>query len=286
MHLTIGFVCQPGKLEIQAMILAASLKEYLPKNSSIIAGVPSPENVFGILDQRTTSMLESLGVHILYFENRMLAVQNVFLGQHRKIANKIYLIEAIAPNAERILFLDSDHVAYEPINTFPFSEAPMCVRTLYDWSHMETMSHWHDELYERAHIPMPTHYICMANSDDPKKAIVAVPDFNTSLISIEAVVAEKFCAAWLSLIEIAETMQIDKPYHIGQMCFAAAIRSLGIRHIELRSPFGNICHYTYKPTLLGNRLALDSFRRVIREHPYIVSRAAELQCESCIADFL
>lgn len=99
------FVCQEGKLEIESVLLAASLKKFLKCDYELIAAVPQPEELLGRPKELTLEILKKMGVKIVHIYNGIIAKGKLAKGY--LYTNKAYCFR-IATLAEKIIFLDSD----------------------------------------------------------------------------------------------------------------------------------------------------------------------------------
>src|SRR6056297_743132 len=102
MHLPIriGFVCQSGRLEAQACLLAASIRENLGKTVTLTAAIPTRESNGEPPSLATIDFLQSLNVSIE-------AITNPISSQY-PIGNKLACLKLLEQAEGTALFLDSD----------------------------------------------------------------------------------------------------------------------------------------------------------------------------------
>lgn len=113
----IVIVAQSGRLQYEAALLAASLRENDPGFSGrLLVAEPQPGPAWPgdprISDPAVRTLLADLGAEIVPFENRD-------FGASYKHGNKIEALEAM-PRGEPFLFLDSDTVITGPLSAVPF----------------------------------------------------------------------------------------------------------------------------------------------------------------------
>src|SRR6476469_1971853 len=93
------FVCQSGRLENQALLLAASLRRNLRCDHELIAAVPSPQDTWGSLSSDTVDLLTRLKVRRVSIENQ--------IDPAYPIGNKISCLR-VPVSTDRSVFVDSD----------------------------------------------------------------------------------------------------------------------------------------------------------------------------------
>lgn len=108
------FVCQKGALEIESLLLASSILRFTNRTTELIAAVPEPKAVFGEPATHTLQELESLGVRIARFENKIANSRRELEIQHY-IANKIFALQ-IPTSASCVALMDSDHLCHAPFD--------------------------------------------------------------------------------------------------------------------------------------------------------------------------
>ena len=106
MKLAVAFVVHRGELEVKALLLAASLRRYWPREVELIACLPDASNQEDITTA-CREALESLGVRFARTSNPV--------GSDYPIGNKLLCLDTETA-VDRILFLDSDMIALLPAN--------------------------------------------------------------------------------------------------------------------------------------------------------------------------
>lgn len=113
------FVCQPGELEIQALLLAVSLRRFLHCAHELVACVPTPSELWGTPSEATRSVLHRLGVRRVDIVNP--------LGRAFPSANKIGCLAAPV-EADKRFFLDSDIQLLRPFHDEVRFDVPLNLR--------------------------------------------------------------------------------------------------------------------------------------------------------------
>ena len=114
--LNILAVGQAGRLQFEAVLLAASLSRSNPEGLRLFIAEPQPGPLWPddprIADTETRALLERLGAHFLPFESR-------HFGAAYPHGNKIEALFAL-PEGEPFLFLDTDTLVLRPLSQVPF----------------------------------------------------------------------------------------------------------------------------------------------------------------------
>lgn len=93
------FVCQQGSLELESMLLAASLKRYLRCDYECVAAIPQPATQWGTVSEDTLVFMHDLGVRTVPITNR--------INENYPVGNKVACLGIDTP-ADKLIFLDSD----------------------------------------------------------------------------------------------------------------------------------------------------------------------------------
>ena len=93
------FVCQKGRLEAQAALLAASLRKFVRFDCELIAAIPEPTEKWGRPSDATMAFLAKLGV-------RTVGVTNA-IDPTYAIGNKVACL-SVATAADKLILLNSD----------------------------------------------------------------------------------------------------------------------------------------------------------------------------------
>lgn len=204
----IVFVCQAGRLEAQAVLLAASLRLHLPATVALVAAFPARE---GALAQTTLAALAALDVGIGRIENP--------LAPDYLIGHKLAALALLAGPGLG-LFLDSDVIALRPPDTLPDqlaavpASAQHCSRQTWEY------------IYERADLPFP--------ADAPPTLLsqeTTAPYFNSGMIAIPGALAAPFAQHWTQCAREIDAdplvaMAAKRPY-LDQTAFPVAAALCG-----------------------------------------------------------
>jgi len=199
------FVCQQGLLEAGALLLAASLRRSLDVELELIAGVPSPADIWGTPSELTLELLAELDV-------RVVSISNEF-GLERPTANKIDCMR-ISTDAEKLVFLDSDMLCLGQFEEERF-DAPINVAPAYGMS----FDQW-DAAYRAAGVPMPSTTQSTLMSQE-----VGPPYYNSGFVGADRDLS--FGDAWLAAMRAIVYDETVAPSRFeDQASLAIAIESL------------------------------------------------------------
>ncbi|TJV24020.1 MAG: sulfotransferase [Mesorhizobium sp.] len=275
---TVVFVCQAGEWEAKALLLAASLRRWCGDGIDLVAGVPTPPEVWGVLSKETEGELKSLGV-------RQEPITNPW-GMEFSHANKIGCLR-IAVDRPVIAFLDSDILCLgKPDFTHPGHNG---VRIkLADAVPFENDVEVWRQIYE----------ICGVRFPDIRYPMTAtcqysLPFYNSGVMIVESRFAGQLADEWEGMstkIRCAEGLP-DRRLWSDQLGLAVAFHKLGVRprvmdftqnhptHLMPLSPFPNVrlAHYHWpavlreEPELLSEMLhsatKSAATRKVLEAHP-------------------
>jgi hypothetical protein len=258
------FVCQQGLLEAGALLLAASLKRSLRVELELIAGVPSPPDVWGTPGDLTLELLAELDV-------RVVSISNEF-GPERPTANKIDCMRA-STDADKLVFLDSDILCLGQFEEERF-DAPINVVPAYGMS----FDQW-DAAYRAAGVPMPSTIQPTLMSQE-----VGLPYFNSGFVAADRDLS--FGDAWLaSMRAIVEDDNVAPSRFEDQASLAIAIESLDVPYECLddrfnwpqfhkplddrRLPF--FCHYSERAMLRHDPVLAEAVGSLLKEWPALLT---------------
>jgi len=175
------FVCRRGPLEARAVLLAASLRRFLPASLGVdlVAALPTPETRFGCPDEATLRTLDELGVREAPVSNRIAddyppGFKFDCLGVPTRAPTTILLdsdnLMLRSPDDDELAALERD-VAAVPASLAHASEP--------EWK----------RIYARCGLPLPAVDMRLLQSADPSR-----PYFNTGLVASRQ--ASRLAAAW------------------------------------------------------------------------------------------
>ena len=216
------FVCQSGRLEQEACVLAASLRKMLGTEAKLIAAIPLPERVMKSVAKSTVDFLESIDVSCRRFTNRLF--EEGFPGYRGSMLmmNKPYAIE-LESDARVTVFLDSDQICIAPFELLNLS-VPMIGRCVY-YAGAKAV----DGLWERAfqicdtNVPRQRNLIQRNKSGPP--VIVTFPFFNGGFISIHRAWMHAFLSNYINCYKRISDHNIlgGKRYFEEELALAIAV---------------------------------------------------------------
>ena len=113
------FVCHKGRLEVESLLMVASLKRFLRCDYELIAAIPTPESIFGEPSETTLNLLKKMGVrfekvHNGFIEEVISKDPDIDLTDNKTLflVNKAYALQ-IETSADKIIFIDSDMIFYK-----------------------------------------------------------------------------------------------------------------------------------------------------------------------------
>ena len=263
----IVFVCQAGELEVKALLLAASLRRFLPRDVELIAAVPTPADVWGELSDDTRAQLLEFGATIVPIVNP--------IGTDYPIGNKLACID-VPTTAQRIVFLDSDMLCLRDIGDpaclrVPFAAKPADLRTFAGGADA-----WRP-LYAAVGATLPELRLPTTVSGE-----FGLPYFNSGVIFVDNGVG--FGRAWIDCARaIGNVAPMPAQRHwLDQVALPLAVHKLGLAYAALdeRSNFPAhlktlngtppfFCHYHWPRIVRREPTLLALVRDLARSHPRI-----------------
>jgi len=204
----ISFVCQAGRLEAQAVLLAASLRAHFPADLELIAAYPHRR---GALATATTEALRELRAELINIENP--------LEVNYLIGHKVAAL-ALLSGPKFGLFLDSDIIAMRAPDALSgrMAAVPASVQhcDLAKWEH----------IYDSFNLEIPRNAPATLLSEE-----TTAPYYNTGLISVPGDLAKHFTDTW---VDCASRIDADpfipsnakRPY-LDQISFPVAAALCG-----------------------------------------------------------
>ncbi|MFH0944624.1 MAG: sulfotransferase, partial [Planctomycetota bacterium] len=263
------FICQAGPLELQAMLLAASLKRFLKCRHELVAALPVPEGRWGSVRQKTLCQLAHLGV-------RTHAVRNE-VDPGYPIGNKVACL-AIPTDCDKIVFIDSDMLCLREFHhderfRTEFNAKP--VDRLYFGKHE---SDW-EPVYRAVGLPMPKIRLRCTFSGES-----TLPYFNAGFVAVRD--GFEFSNAWREcclLIDQEPAVHPKRPW-LDQLGLATVVSKLELdigllgetynypanfRRVEDERP-PIFCHYHAPKNLVHSLLARSTLMEIFQQHPHIL----------------
>lgn len=173
------FVCQQGELEAKAMLLAASLRRFLPPGHELVAALPTPASRWGSPSPATLAGLQRLSVRTTQIVN--------WVSPDYPIGNKIDCL-AVETTCRRTVFLDSDMLLLRPVDLAPLTSARLAAVPASaahvgqdDWA----------RFYRACGLPPPAVVTRTLLSGEPTP-----PYFNSGFVSADRAIASALADEW------------------------------------------------------------------------------------------
>lgn len=227
------FVCQAGDLELMSCILAASIREHHP-DMKLIAGIPQPEEIFGTVSNETIDFLKSLQVEIQYFTNNLVPADEHRRQKHQYFVNKIFLLQQVVVQTDKVVFIDSDFILTEPITIFKWLYTPVTLTKICD--HSAAYLHGaHNNIYNALN-QLPSTQIEVYFDPKTSQYLIQNQDAAACFLAIDSVHKNNFCKNWLENYSILMQKKACQPYFYEQAALLPTVRMLNM-------PYGLIDPY-------------------------------------------
>jgi len=186
------FVCQSGRLEREACVLAASLRRNLAPEANLIAAVPLPATIMGAITPPVVRFLESQGVNIRSFTNPLVAQASE--SKSDLFMNKAFALQ-VEPDAPIVVFLDSDQLCH---SSFELSNllVPLVARRAFYPGAKATQGVW-ERAYQICETQIPAQRISARSRVLTDPVIVCPPYFNSGFISLHRPWVHEFCSNYV-----------------------------------------------------------------------------------------
>ena len=248
---SVGFVCEPGRLEAQAVVLAASLREQHP-DLQLVAAVPR------MPADATRRVLSDLGVQLQSIVNPV--------ADDYPIGHKVAALAA-GPMEDLRLFLDTDTVCLRPLDwrvlcTHRFAAKSADIATFGD------IRIW-QRLYERFGLDMPPQRMAASVSE-----VLMPPYFNAGMMATSD--AGELALEWARIckaIDVMEDINPRRPW-LDQIALPIAVARRGLAFRSLDEAWNYPAHM--KP--LGGHAAIVHYHQpaVIAREPRLTACVARL----------
>jgi hypothetical protein len=224
------FVCQRGPLEVQAMLLAASLRDSSRGDHQLIAAVPTPEARWGRPRADAVRFLRELGVDIVPIVNE--------IDASYPIGNKVSCL-LIEVAGDVTVFVDSDMLCLQPFSRLPELEADFCAKPADAYTFRkdnEQHRQW-EKIYGSFDLPVPAARMIATESGE-----LMPPYFNAGFIAVRRGV--ELGKAWVACcrkIDANDEIANKRPW-LDQIALPVAVAQLGLDYQCLDERFNYPCH--------------------------------------------
>ena len=265
------FVCQEGNLEIQSLLLAASLKRFLKCNYELIAAVPLPAEKMGKPKDITINLLKKMGVKIVNIFNELVD-KAPKVTRSILVTNKIYCLK-IPTSAEKLIFVDSDMLCYDDFFGDICFSIPFNARLVGGVnSTVHPNGKW-GQIYDAADTKMSNLRIKKTRQKyyDPEFSFTP-PYFNSGFIAINKNLAAKLSNLWLECYKkIRSKNLIEDLFYTEQISLSVALHKMDIPYsiLNIDYPDLSFCHYHFLEQLRNNNKMRKLARSLIKDYPKI-----------------
>jgi hypothetical protein len=248
---SVCFVCEPGRLEAQALLLAATLRHAHP-SLSLVAAVPRP------LPQGTGSALDALGVLQVPISNPLAA--------DYPIGHKIAALAAGEADGLRV-FLDSDMLCLRPWPWAPLRSHPLAAKPA-DLATFGSDALW-TRLYDRFGLGQPVGRVVATVSQQ-----LMHPYFNAGMLATTS--ATPLATVWADLCRAIDAMEDVNPRRpwLDQIGLPLAARQLGLVMRSLGEEWNYPAHI--KPLLGAPYLVHYHQPAVVAREPALVRLVSDV----------
>jgi hypothetical protein len=259
------FVCQQGRLEIEALLLAWSLRRFATGPHKVLAAVPRPASAWGEPADSTLSALAELGAEIRDVENR--------LDVEYPIANKLSSLALdVGSDIDKRILLDTDMLLVSEFAGGPALAPTLCATPARSATWSSSSEKW-QELYGMFGLEVPATRVQATVSGE-----LMPPYFNAGFVAVDPDVP--LADVWLETcreIDGNPNVKRKRPW-LDQAALPVAAARLGLeiaalpesynfpanrKHPDERSlPF--FCHY-HQPKIVQRRPLLAREARLAIE---------------------
>lgn len=261
------FVCQQGRLENEAVLLAASLKLFVRCDHELIAAVPGPSEAMGCPSERTCEILQDLGVRLVSIENSLVSSRRP--PEYELIANKIFCLRA-ATRAEKLIFLDSDILCRRAFHGDTHFCVPFNALQAGIVGSAALRGRWH-EIFEATGTAMPRLRVRSNGSHEGLPAFVySPPYFSAGVIGVDTSEAPRLSRLWeecFRQLEAADALG-DQRYFQDQASLACAIQKSGLDYEILQPASVNsyFSHYLHPNRIAAKQELRQLARQCAEQH--------------------
>ena len=272
------FVCQRGRLEIESLLLAASLKKHLRGEFEMIAAIPSPTERFGKLQPATVRSLRTMGVRLAPLANAIID-ERPSCNPSDLLTNKIFCLR-VPTTADKLVFLDSDQLCRREFAPGEHLRLPLCARRADFVSSRDVGEAWERIFHAAGEKPPHLRLRVPPPPNVTGSVVYAPPSFNSSLIAIDTSLAAEFSQLWeecFRRIERAGVMGHAR-YYQEQASLAVAAHKSGIHYemLDVNSINPYIAHYFRPERLQADPKLLELARSLARQQQGIDAVIREL----------
>ena len=221
------FVCQAGRIEKEACLLAASMRHHMGEDATLIAAIPMPETLLGKISADVVAFLDRLGVIRKPLTNEFASNPDAARDTAKLLMNKSYALE-LDRDAPISVFLDSDQICHAPFD-YTNLTVPFVARRAFYPGAKATDGVW-ERAYQICDVEMPRHRMVARSRNHSDPVIACPPYFNSGFLSVHQPWVNKLAENYRSCyIRISEhnLLGADR-YFEEQMALAIAVMKTGL----------------------------------------------------------
>lgn len=274
------FVCQRGRLEIQSLLLAASLKRNLKCNYELVAAVPAPARIMGTPRDESLAFLEELGARIEVVENEFVSCASEVTSANLH-ANKIFCL-AVKTAADKLVFLDSDMLCFKEFRGDVRFRIPFNAKLVGMAGVVSAIGKWR-ALYELANLPLPPIRMRVIGTEEnlPGSAFVP-PYFNSGFVAVQASLTRSLSDTWKDCFRLVrDSGLLDEAFLAEQVSLPLAVHRMNLVFDVLKVEDLPTYHYHRLPQLEANPSLLCFARDLVRGNAglqRIIEREPDWRC--------
>lgn len=257
-NVAVVFVCQSGEWELKALLLAASLRRWCGDAIELIAAVPNPPEIWGVLSDATEQQLKELGV-------RQQPIANHW-GTEFSHANKISCLR-IQTSRQVLVFLDSDILCLGRPNFDDPGDNKIMMKLADAVAFENDVEGWH-RIYEACGLPAPSARYPMTAT-----AEYSFPFFNSGVMIVASSFAPRLAREWERMsgaIRSDENLPKRRLWS-DQLGLAVALHKLEIKPRIMDLTQNHPTHLMPLTSSADVRLSHYHWPAVVHEEPRLVS---------------
>ncbi|TWT92675.1 hypothetical protein [Stieleria varia] len=261
--ITWTFVCQAGRLEREASVLAASLRQFLGPRAHLIATLPHSSSVthddaFESITPAVRAFLQELGVRLTPQLNPLLKSPGTLPDL---LMNKAYALKA-DPAAKVVVFLDSDQLCHGVPQWTDFA-VPFYGRAVF-FSGAAAMQGLWEQAYEACEVTMPNHRIVVRKRDGTHPPIVCPAYFNSGFQAVHQPWIEPFVQQYVDCYQRLKVIDLlgEARYFTEQVAMAIAVAKVGIPYQMDTQRINESFRHYYSTSILAS---LPQHSRLVRQ---------------------
>jgi hypothetical protein len=254
------YICQRGPLEIQSLLLTASIQRFVDSPHECIAVVPEIDGAKTVPSKETISCLNEMGATIQHIKNPVTSKKKDSVRY--LLTNKIYSLR-VNTEADKIVFLDTDTLC-----TSQFS-GHSCLSTSFNAYQAgepgtrPTLGKW-SRIYDVAGVKMPQ---VRLEYNFSGTSFYLPPYVNTGFIGIHKHNSFNLSNTWEEMFIKLDESAVDLGYFTEQVSLSVALHHTGIEYNIRDSHLPSFLHY-FSPSNIKSSLPKSrTVLYLIKENP-------------------